>query len=373
MKTAAALTPIPLVDLVSQYQTIKDEIDPVIQETVEQGAFVMGDRVDTLEKDFAAYCGAKFAVGCSSGTSALHLALLSAGIGAGDEVITSTHTFVATAEAIIHAGATPVFVDIDPGSYGLDPDQVETAITPKTKAIIPVHIYGQVVDMEQILAIAARRGVVVIEDAAQAHGADCDSGRAGSMGELGCFSFYPGKNLGAFGDAGIVTFNDEKYLNQLRLLVNHGRETKYTHTMVGFNHRLDALQAAVLSVKLRHLDNWNHARRRRAHRYSELLHGVDVQTPVEERGHVYHLYVIQCEDRDGVRKALGAEGIATGVHYPVPLHLQPCLSHVPGAVKDRFPVAEKMAERIISLPIYPEMTDEQQDRVIAGIRRFLGQ
>ena len=299
------------------------------------------------------------------------MAMVCAGIGKGDEVITVSHTFIATAEAIIHAGATPVFVDIDPETYCMDVKQLEAAITPRTKAIIPVHIYGQLADMDAILETAKRHDLCVVEDAAQAHGAPHGDRRAGSMADFGCFSFYPGKNLGAYGDAGIVVTNDEAHAERLRLLVNHGRATKYTHSVIGFNYRLDGIQAAVLNVKLRHLEDWNNSRRRLAHRYNELLSGMDVQTPIEQRGHVYHLYVIQCDDREGLAKALGSEGISTGVHYPLPLHLQPCLDYL-GAKEGSLPVTERLASRILSLPMFPEMTEDQQERVAAGIRGFLG-
>jgi len=369
----AAPSKIPFVDLNAQYRALREEMDPVIRKTIEESAFIMGNRVAGFEEAFASFCGARFAVGCSSGTTALHMALVCAGIGAGDEVITTAHTFIATVEAIIHAGAVPVFVDIDPVTYCLDPAALEAAITPKTKAVIPVHLYGQMADMDPILAVAKKHGLLVIEDAAQAHGSDVGGRRAGSLGDFGCFSFYPGKNLGAYGDGGAVTTSDEKHLETLRLLVNHGRETKYTHKIVGYNYRLDGLQAAVLKVKLGHLEDWNRRRRAAAHRYNERLAGLDVVVPEERRGHVYHLYVIQCDDREGMGEALGAEGIASGVHYPVPLHLQPCFQEMPWNPKaGSLPVTEKVASRILSLPMFPELSEEQQDRVAAGVRKFLG-
>jgi dTDP-4-amino-4,6-dideoxygalactose transaminase len=368
----AQSTRIPFVDLGAQYRAIHAEIDPAVQTTIEETAFIGGGRVKALEDAFAAYCGAAFGVGCSSGTAALHLALESAGIGRGDEVILPVHTFIATAEAVLHAGATPVFVDIEPRTYCLDPALIEDAITERTKAIIPVHLYGQMADMDPILEIAGRRNLLVIEDAAQAHGAYLGKRRAGSMGTFGCFSFYPGKNLGAYGDAGAVVTSDEGHRDRMERLANHGRETKYTHGMVGYNYRLDGIQAAVLSVKLKHLDDWNESRRRVAHRYNELLEGTNVEAPVEERGHVYHLYVIQCDDPVGMGKALDEDGISTGIHYPVPLHLQPCLADIPGAEKGRFPVAERIAGRILSLPMFPEMSEEQITRVAEGVKRFTG-
>jgi dTDP-4-amino-4,6-dideoxygalactose transaminase len=370
MATATA-GKIPFVDLAAQYRTLRHEMDPAIQKTIEETAFVQGDRVRSLERDFAAYCGAKFGVGSSSGTSALHVALLTAGVGPGDEVITVSHTFIATVESIIHAGAEPVFVDIDPVTYCMDPGKLEAAITPRTKAIVPVHLYGQCADMDPILEIARRKNLLVIEDAAQAHGSDANGKRAGSMGAMAAFSFYPGKNLGAYGDAGMITTSDEAYARKMALLVDHGRTTKYSHDLIGYNYRLDGVQAAVLSVKLRHLDDWNRSRRRLAHRYNELLKDLPVVTPQEKRGHVYHLYVIQVDDREGLGKALAEVGVATGVHYPLPLHLQPALKHLPGAGKGRLPVTEQVAARILSLPMFPELTDEQQDRVVQGIRGFV--
>jgi dTDP-4-amino-4,6-dideoxygalactose transaminase len=367
-----ATTSIPLVDLRAQCHAIRAEIDPAIRETVDEGAFILGERVSAFEEAFAALCGARFGVGTSSGTSALHVALTAAGIEPRDEVIMPAHTFVATAEAVCHCGATPVFADVDPETLCLDPEQIEAAITPQTRAIIPVHIYGQCADMAPILATARRHDLTVVEDAAQAHGAPCGDRRAGGLGDFGCFSFYPGKNLGAFGDGGLVTTSDEEQARHLRLLINHGRTTKHSHEIIAFNYRLDALQAAILSVKLRHLESWNRARRRLAHRYSELLGDLPLQTPTERRGHVWHLYVIQCDDRDALAEALRADGIATGIHYPLPLHMQPCLQHLPSSGEGRLPVTERAARRILSLPLFPEMTDEQQDRVVAAVRRFLG-
>jgi len=370
MSTTIAPAKIPFVDLAAQYRNLRHEVDPVIQKTIEETAFIQGDRVRQLEQAFADYSGAKFGIGSSSGTSALHVALIAAGIGQGDEVITVAHTFIATVESIIHSGAEPVFVDIDPVTYCMDPGQIEAAITPRTKAIIPVHLYGQCADMDAILAIAKKHNLMVIEDAAQAHGSDANGKRAGSMGVMAAFSFYPGKNLGAYGDAGLTTTSDEALAKKMRLLVDHGRTTKYSHDLIGYNYRLDGIQAAVLNVKLRHLDDWNRSRRRLAHRYTEALSGLPVETPAEKRGHVYHLYVIQVDDREGLGKFLGDQGIATGVHYPLPLHQQPALKDLAGS-KKRLPVTERVAERILSLPMFPEMTDAQQDRVVEGVRSFL--
>jgi len=372
MKTASLAT-IPFVDLKAQYQTIKSEIDDAVSKTIEETAFIGGARVKDLEEGFARFSGTRYAIGCSSGTTALHLAMVSAGIGPGDEVITASHTFVATAEGILHAGADPIFVDVDPEDYCLDLAQVEKAITPRTKAIIPVHIYGQLADMDPLLALAKKHNLIVIEDAAQAHGAALGDRKAGSMGLMGCFSFYPGKNLGAYGDAGIVTTDDEAHYENIQALANHGRETKYTHKIIGYNYRIDGIQAAVLNVKLKHIADWNRSRQRIAHRYTELLSGIDgVRAPVERRGHVYHLYVIQVDDREGLAKALAADNIQSGVHYPVPLHMQPCFKHLPGWGEGKHPVTEKLAKRILSLPMFPELTEEQQDRVVESVRKFVG-
>jgi dTDP-4-amino-4,6-dideoxygalactose transaminase len=363
--------PIPFVDLKAQYAAICGEVGAAIQAALDETAFIMGARVRDFEAEFAAFIGARHAIATSSGTTALHLALIAAGVGPGDEVLCPSHTFIATAEAVCHCGATPVFVDIEPETYCIDPALIEAAITPRTKAIIPVHLYGQAADMDAIMPIAERHGLTVVEDCAQSHGAKCGDRTTGTAGAFGCFSFFPGKNLGAYGDGGMVTTNDGAAARRIRLLANHGREAKYEHEIIGYNYRLDALQAAVLRVKLRHLPEWNEARRHAAHRYSELLRGLPVETPIEKRGHVYHLYVIQCENRDGLAKALQAAGVATGVHYPLPLHMQPCFSHLPGGGPGNLPVTERTARRILSLPIYPEVTESQQRRVVETASREL--
>jgi dTDP-4-amino-4,6-dideoxygalactose transaminase len=362
---------VPFVDLKAQYESIRREIDAAIEETIDQTAFIMGERVKAFEKGFARFCGAGFGVGCSSGTTALHLALLGSGVGPGDEVITVSHTFIATAEAICHCGATPVFVDVDPQTYTMDPVRLEEAVTARTKAVVPVHLYGQCADMDPILAVARKAGLKVVEDAAQAHGAEYQGRRTGALGDCAAFSFFPGKNLGAYGDGGMLVTHDQALADRLRMLGNHGRTTKYEHEMIGYNYRLDALQAAILKTKLSHLEAWAQARRRRAHRYNNLLSGLPLQTPVERFGHVYHLYVIQCDDRDDLGRELKERGIATGLHYPIPLHLQPCFRHLPTAGRGRLPVTEALVERILSLPIYPELTDEQQDYVVEAIRSAL--
>jgi dTDP-4-amino-4,6-dideoxygalactose transaminase len=361
---------IPLVDLKAQYLSIKNEIDEAISKTIENSSFIMGESVKKFEREFAAFCKVPHAIAASSGTTALHLALIGCGVGQGDEVILPTHTFIATAEAICHCGATPVFVDVEPDTYNIDPEGTRAAITSKTKVILPVHLYGQCAEMDPILEMAEERGIKVVEDSAQAHGAEYKGSSAGAMGNFGCYSFFPGKNLGAYGDAGMAVTKNDSDAERLHLLVNHGRSLKYEHHLIGFNYRMDALQAAILSVKLRHLDRWTDARRRLARRYNELLKGLPLETPVERHKHVYHLYVIQCEKRDSLGEALKKEGIATGIHYPIPLHLQPCFKDLPNCIQGAFPVTEKLASRILSLPLYPEMTDEQQDKVAASIRRF---
>lgn len=362
---------IPLVDLKAQYKFLKSEMDTVIQDVMDNSDFIMGNRVKNFEEQFAKFCSTRFGIACSSGTTALHLALIACDVGQGDEVIVPSHTFIATGTAVCHSGATPVFAEIDSDTYTISPSRLKVVITEKTKAIIPVHLYGQCADMDPILDIAREHNLKIIEDAAQAHGAKYKGRKAGTMGDVGAFSFYPGKNLGAYGDGGMVVTNHETVAEHLRMLADHGRKNKYEHEIIGYNYRLDALQAAVLSVKLRHLDAWSKARRQLAHRYNELLDNVPVQTPAEKFGHVYHLYVIQCDDRNGLSDVLREQGIATGIHYPIPLHLQPCFQNIPTAGQGKLPVTEKLAERILSLPIFPELTVEQQHRVVETTRNFL--
>jgi dTDP-4-amino-4,6-dideoxygalactose transaminase len=363
---------VPFVDLKAQYRTIKDEVRLAIDGIVEDAAFIGGKALRSFEDAFAAFCGAKHGIGVSSGTSALHLALDACGVGRGDEVITVPNTFIATTEAITHAGATIRFVDADPESYNLDPARLETAITPRTKAIMPVHLFGQVADIDAILAIARPRGIKVVEDAAQAHGSAVNGRRAGTLGDIAGFSFYPGKNLGAYGDGGFVTTQDDEMAKRVRLLLDHGRTTKYEHIAEGYNYRLDALQAAILAVKLRHLDRWNEARRRVARAYDERLAGIaGLALPKEQAGrrHIYHIYAVRTETRDALRAHLEERGIASGVHYPIPLHLQPAYRHL-GIPKGSFPVAERLAETFVSLPMYPEMEERQVDAVCAAVRSF---
>ncbi len=363
---------IPLVDLQAQYQHLKPEIDAAIARVIANASFIMGPEVRAFETAFAGFCSARHAIGVSSGTAALELTLRSLDIGPGDEVITTPFTFIATAEAISAVGATPVFADIDPVSYNLDPKAAEHAVTSRTRAILPVHLYGQPADMEALRDIAQRHGLFLIEDAAQAHGAEYRGRRVGTLGHAACFSFYPGKNLGCYGDGGAVVTNDSTLAARVAKLRDHGRSSKYIHDEVGFGHRLDALQAAILGAKLPHLDSANAARRRLAERYNALLADIEVALPYTppEVTPVYHLYVIRTPRRDVVLEQLQREGIDAGVHYPLPLHLQPAYRCL-GLEKGRFPVAEAAAEQVISLPIFPEMTEEQQDRVVNALRSIL--
>jgi dTDP-4-amino-4,6-dideoxygalactose transaminase len=359
---------IPLVGLYEQYQTIKEEIDAAVERVITKSAFVGGEELRRFEEEFAAYCEVTAAVGVGNGTDALTLTLRAMGIGPGDEVITVAHTFIATSEAISATGARPVFVDIQEDTMLLDPDLLEGAITSRTKAIIPVHLYGQPCDMDRINEIARRHDLKVIEDAAQAHGAKWREERVGSLGDAACFSFYPGKNLGAFGDAGAVVSNNGELIERVRMLANHGRLEKYTHKIEGVNSRLDGLQAAILRVKLRHLDEWNAARRRHAAFYLDAFSGGELRTPVTNPAaeSVWHLFVVRTSRREHLQAALKSEGVATGVHYPVPLHLQPAYQHLEirsGAL----PTTEKAAAEVVSLPMYPELTEDELDTVINAL------
>jgi dTDP-4-amino-4,6-dideoxygalactose transaminase len=369
---------VPALNLRAQYQTIRDEIESVILGLFESQMFVMGPEVEKLEAELAEYCGAARGIGCASGTDALLLPLMARGIGPGDEVITSPYTFFATAGSIWRTGAKPVFVDIEPDSYNIDPARIEAAITPRTKAIIPVHLYGQTADMEPIREIAGEHGLFVLEDAAQAIGAAYNGQRAGSLGDAAALSFYPSKNLGGFGDAGMIVTSDPVLGASMARLRVHGMEPKYYHHEVGINSRLDAIQAAVLRVKLRHLEEWTLKRREAASRYRSLFeaHGLTklVGLPRERDGyfHVYNQYVIRLPAplRDPLREYLTARQIGTEIYYPIPLHLQPCfepLGHKPG----NFPVAESAARETLALPMYPELSDEQQRFVVGSIRQYL--
>jgi dTDP-4-amino-4,6-dideoxygalactose transaminase len=367
---------IPLVDLKAQYLSIKDEIDAAIQRVVDSTNFILGPDVRAFEEEFARFCGVQHAVGVDSGTAALHLAFLACDIGPGDEVITTPHTFIATIGMLGRVGAKPVFVDIDPRTYNMNPDRIEAAITERAKAIMPVHLYGQPAEMDPILEIADRHGLKVIEDAAQAHGAEYKGRRAGSMGHVAIFSFYPGKNLGAYGDAGALVTNDGEIAEKVRLLRNHGRREKYEHLLQGFNYRIDTLQAAILRAKLAHLEEWNEARRRHVATYRELLSDLDLVLPYEPEHvmAVYHLFVVRLEgsssrERDDLREHLKARGISTGIHYPIPLHLQPAYRHL-GYKGGDFPFTEECARQVLSLPMYPELTQAQMEGVARAIKEF---
>lgn len=360
---------IPLLDTKAQYQSLKGEIDAAVLAVLASGHYVLGGEVAALEEEFASFCGVRHAIAVNTGTSALHLALLAAGVGPGDEVITVPFTFVATVSAICYTGALPVFVDVEPTTLTMNAKQLEAAITPRTKAIIPVHLYGQMADMSAILAIADRHGIPVIEDACQAHGARYHGHRAGSLGISGCFSFYPGKNLGACGEGGMVVTNDDEHAKTMRMLRDWGQEQRYHHVLKGFNYRMDNIQGAILRVKLRRLDAWTDARRDRALRYSLQLAGLSgVRTPVEaaHREHVYHVYAIRCRDRLRLQGALLAAGIQSGLHYPIPVHLQKAHADL-GYNQGDFPVSEAAAQDVLSLPIYPEMSFDQVEQVAQAV------
>jgi dTDP-4-amino-4,6-dideoxygalactose transaminase len=365
---------IPLVDLRAQYQPLKEEILSAIDGVFDGMRLFLGKNVEGFEAEFAEYCGARYGVGVGSGTEALHSALLACGIGPGDEVITVSHTFIATIEAIQLAGARAVLVDIDPDTYNIDVSQIADKITPQTKAIIPVHLYGQPADMDPILTVAEKHHLVVVEDAAQAHGAEYKGKRTGSMGDVGCFSFYFSKNLGAYGEAGMCVTDKPEIARRLRMLRDHGSEEKYYHSIMGVNARLDEVQAAILRVKLKRLDEWNEARRRNACMYSELLEGSPVATPGEAQyaKHVYHLYVIRSRHRDRLQTYLKDRGIATGIHYPLPVHLQGAW-HAASYGMESLPVTERYVGEVLSLPMYPELTEESIQRVAQAIREFQGE
>lgn len=355
---------IPFLDLPAQYRSIRPEIDDAIQKVLDDCQFVRGPHVAAFEQEFAAFCGVPHAVGASSGTTALHLVFAALELGSGDEVITVPNTFMATTETILQTGAKPVFVDVDNDTMNMNPDWLEAAITERTKAIVPVHLYGQIADMDPILDIANAHRIPVVEDAAQAHGAENGGRRAGQFGIAATFSFYPGKILGAYGDAGIVVTRDDEMSRRLRLLCDHGTEDKENQLLPGFNYRMDGIQAAVLSVKLKHLEEWIELRRERAEWYEELLAGTDVVTPVQAKGerHVYTYYVIRVDDRNGVREKLRETEIMAQVHYPVPIHLQTAYGDL-GYRQGDFPASERATERILSLPLYPELTRDQIERI----------
>ena len=365
---------VTLVDLVAQYKTIKEEMDAAIHAVLDSGHFILGEANQELEKNLAEYLGVKHALGCASGTDALQLAMMAYGFERGDEIITVPMTFVATVEVMVLLGLKPVFVDIDPKTYNIDPNQIEAKISPRTRAIVPVHLYGQAAEMDAIMDIARRHNLKVIEDGAQAFGARYKGKKVCAIGDVGCTSFFPGKNLGAYGDGGAVFTNDDDLAEKIRMIRVHGSASKYQHVTLGINSRLDSIQAAVVNVKLRYIDGWNAKRREHAARYTELLSDLDgVVFPYTEphNEHIFHQYTLLVEDRDGLRSFLAEKGVATGIHYPIPLHLQPAYRNL-GYKEGDFPVSERIASKVISLPMYPELPREHQDYVVEQIRAFFG-
>ena len=363
---------IHFVDLKKQYHSIKEEIDRAVLNVLESTQFVLGREVAAFEEEFADYCQTKHGVAVNSGTSALHLAFLAADIGPGDEVITVPNTFVATIAAIRYTGATPVFVEIEPNSYNIDPKKIEDAITERTRAICPVHLFGQMADMDPIMETAKKHNLIVVEDAAQAHGAEYKGKRSGSIGDLGCFSFYPGKNLGAYGEGGLVTTNNPDYAKTIHALRDWGAEKKYHHDLKGFNYRMTGIQGAILRVKLRHLEEWTKARRDHAKYYNKMLTEFKVKTPVEMdyARHVYHLYVIRVHQRDEFRDFLKKNDIFTGIHYPIPVHMQKAHADL-GYGRGDFPLIEQAADEIISMPMYAELNNKDIEEVVTAIKLFL--
>jgi len=361
---------VPYLDLKAQYQSIRPEIDAAIARVLDSCQFVLGPEVAGFEQEFATYCGAAECIALNSGTSALHLALLAAGVGPGDEVITVPFTFVASVSAVTYAGARPVLVDIDPRTFTMDPAAIEAAITPRTKAILPVHLYGQTADMDPIMEIARRHGLIVIEDAAQAHGAKYKGHPTGSIGDMACFSFYPGKNLGAYGEGGAVTTSNAEYARTIRMLRDWGQDRKYHHVLKGFNYRMEGFQGAILRVKLRHLERWTEARRAVVNLYNQHLADSGVETPTEMpwARHVYHVYTLRADDRDGLQASLQADGIQTGIHYPVPAHLQPAYADL-GYGRGAFPHSETAANQVLSLPLYPELSSQAVAEVAGAVKR----
>jgi dTDP-4-amino-4,6-dideoxygalactose transaminase len=359
---------IPFVDLRAQYHSIKSEVDAAILSVLENCQFTLGSEVARFEEEFATYTGSKFAIGVNTGTSALHLALLAADIGAGDEVITVPFTFVATVAAIHYTGARPVFVDIDPRTFTMDPLEIKAAITPRTKAIIPVHLYGQPADMDPIVALAKKHNLIVIEDACQAHGAEYKGRRAGSLGDFGAFSFYPGKNLGAYGEGGLVTTQDTQFNRIVRMLRDWGAEKKYQHVLKGYNYRLEGIQGAVLRVKLKYLESWTESRRAAAARYDAAFAGSGIDAPHASAyaRHVYHIYAIRTGERPEWQDALQEQGIQTCIHYPFPVHLLPAYADL-GYRAGQFPHSERAANEVLSLPMFPELTVDQTNTVTRAV------
>jgi dTDP-4-amino-4,6-dideoxygalactose transaminase len=365
---------IPLLDLKAQYQGIKPELDEAVLGVLASGEYILGRNVKAFEEDFAAYCGGGECVAANSGTSALHLALLAAGVGRGDEVITTPNTFLATVSAIDYTGATPVFVDVDDRTGNIDPSLIEEKITPRTKAIVPVHLHGRVANMDPILEIARRKGLLVIEDAAQAHGAEYKGKRAGSFGDIACFSFYAGKNLGACGEGGAALSRNPEFTRRMRLLRDWGAEQKYLSTLRGYNYRMDGIQGAVLRVKLRHLEKWTLARIAHAQAYDAQLDELGIRRPVNSDAgerHVYHVYAVRVPDRETVRQGMIDAQIGVGIHYPIPVHLQPAFKEL-GYKPGDFPVTEAISNETLSLPIYPELGEADINTVVADLRRILG-
>ena len=366
---------VPFLDLQLQNQSIKDDITQKLQEVIESCAFAGGPFVEKFENIFAPYCGCENTIGCDNGTAALWMALIGLRIEAGDEVITTPNSFIATAEAISFCGAKPVFVDVDKQTCNIDPALIEEAITPNAKAIIPVHLYGQMVDMDSLMEIAHDYNLVVIEDACQAHGAEYKNRRAGSIGDAGCFSFYPGKNLGAYGEAGAVVTNNNELSKKLRMFRDHGQSEKYYHSILGWNARMDGLQGAILSVKMKYIEKWTESRRKNAKLYDKLLSGIEkVVTPRESdyNRHVYHVYSIQVKNRESLFEYLDKQGISCGIHYPVPIHLQRAYKHM-GYKEGDFPIAEELAKTTLSLPMFPELSVQQIHYVCEQIKKFYKQ
>ena len=365
---------VPFLDLKAQYESIREEIQVAINEVLESTSFAGGPFVARFEKEFADFCGCHQAIGVGSGTDALWLALLALGVGPGDEVITVPNTFIATAEAISFCGARPVFVDIEEETYNMNPDLLEAAVSSKTKAVIPVHLFGQTADMDPILEVARRHGLYVIEDACQAHGAEYKGKKAGAIGDLGCFSFYPGKNLGAYGEAGAVVTEDNALAAKIRMLRDHGQPKKYYHDLIGWNGRMDGIQGAVLSAKLKHLSEWNEGRRRNAQLYTDFLAPIEavvVPREAEYGKHVYHIYAVRVQERDSLIRKLAEKDIHCGIHYPVPLHMQKAYKFLE-LERGSLPIAEKCGEELVSLPMYPELSLEQVRFVASEIKRLVG-
>lgn len=365
---------VSFVDLKRQYKKIKNEIDNAIFKVVNDGDFILGKELEAFEKEFASYCSSKFCAGVNSGTSALHFALTALGIGNGNEVILPANTFIATALAVSYTGAKPVLADIDRESYNIDSTKIKEKITKKTKAIVPVHLYGQTADMDPILELAKKYNLRVVEDCCQAHGALYKGKKAGSIGDAGCFSFYPSKNLGAYGDGGAIVTSDEKILEKVCMLRNYGQKEKYHHLIKGFNDRLDSIQAAILRVKLKYLNEWNEARIKHALFYNSLLEDTNVIIPVQKNyaKHIYHQYVIRTMERDNLSKYLNSKQISTSIYYPIPIHLQKAYSDL-NYKKGSFPITEKCANEIISLPIFPELKQEEIRYIVSSVKEFLRQ